>query len=125
MKLACRALGWALAAPLACAADSPLTFDATLALAEQSSPSLAALDARQRAAQARITPAGELPDPQLTLGLDNLPLGGGDAWSLGRDSMTMQRVGLSQALPNAGKRRARVERAAADAEDAGFDVAAN
>ena len=45
MKLACRALGWALAAPLACAADSPLTFDAALALAEQSSPSLAALDA--------------------------------------------------------------------------------
>ena len=125
MKLACRALGWALAAPLACAADSPLTFDAALALAEQSSPSLAALDARQRAAQARITPAGELPDPQLTLGLDNLPVGGVDAWSLSRDSMTMQRVGLSQALPNAGKRRARVERAAADAEDAGFDVEAN
>ncbi|MGE0861893.1 MAG: TolC family protein, partial [Gammaproteobacteria bacterium] len=125
MKLVCRALGWALAAPLACAADSPLTFDAALALAEQFSPSLAALDARQRAAQARITPAGELPDPQLILGLDNLPIGGGDAWSLSRDSMTMQRVGLSQALPNAGKRRARVARAAADAEDAGFHVATN
>ncbi len=125
MKLVCWALGWALAAPLACAADSPLTFDAALALAEQDSPSLAALDARQRAAQARVTPAGELPDPQLTLGLDNLPLGGGDAWSLTRDSMTMQRVGLSQVLPNAGKRHARVARAAADAEDAGFDLAAS
>ena len=54
--------------------------------------------------------------------LDNLPVSGDDNWSLGRDFMTMQRVGVSQDLPNAGKRRARVAQAAAAIADAEFST---
>ncbi|MBL8483740.1 MAG: TolC family protein, partial [Rhodocyclaceae bacterium] len=67
-------------------------------------------------AAARAQAAGELPDPKLILGLENLPLSGADAYSVNRDFMTMQRIGLMQEFPRQAKRSLRVDAARAEAE---------
>lgn len=56
------------------------------------------------AARSESISAGELPDPQLVTGVDNLPVQGGEAWSTTRDFMTMQRIGVMQSVTNADKR---------------------
>lgn len=85
-----------------------LSFQKALATAVQETPSLRANAAQIDAARYSVTPAGELPDPKLALGIDNLPIEGADRYSLTRDSMTMQRIGISQDIPNSAKRDARV-----------------
>jgi len=123
MKIFLLVLGGALLPWLVHGADrSSLSFDETLQLAERNAPSLAAATARDAAARHAALAAGQLPDPKLVMGLDNLPVSGADAWSLGRDFMTMQRVGVSQDLPNGGKRRARVAEAEAAIADAEFSA---
>jgi outer membrane protein TolC len=95
-----------------------LTLDEALRLAEREAPSLAAQSANLEAARHKAVPAGELPDPKLSLGLQNLPIEGADRWRLDREPMTMQMVGLMQEVPNRAKRRARVEAAAAAVDSA-------
>lgn len=93
-----------------------LSFDDALELAGHRAPALAASAAQAEAARAAAIPAGELPDPKLVLGIDNLPVQGPDRFSLTRDSMTMQRIGVMQEFPNRSKRRARVAAAQGKAE---------
>ncbi len=90
-----------------------LTFEDALQLAERRSPSLQAEASKLIAATQNAIPAGELPDPKLLLGLQNLPIEGDAAWRPGEDGMTMQMIGLMQEVPNRGKREARVELAQA------------
>lgn len=85
-----------------------LDFAAALALAEREAPTLAAGTAEIEAARQAAIPAGELPDPQLALGIDNLPIQGAESFSLSRDFMTMQRVGVTQSFPNLAKLDARI-----------------
>lgn len=99
------AVAVAFAAP---AVAAPVSFAEALRLAERNAPTLAAQDARFDAARQAAIPAGELPDPKLVVGLDNLPITGPDRFSLTRESMTMQRIGVMQEVPNGDKRRARV-----------------
>jgi len=61
--------------------------------------------------------AGQLPDPVLRVGVENLPATGPDRFSTTRDSMTMKRIGISQEWLSVSKRalleaaaRASVER---------------
>ena len=96
------------------AGAAPLTLDEALRLAEQNAPSLAARNAQLDAARQAAVSAGELPDPKLNVGIENLPISGADRFSLTRDFMTMQRIGVMQEVPNAGKRRARTEAAQAN-----------
>ncbi|OWJ97667.1 hypothetical protein B6S59_03685 [Pseudomonas sp. A46] len=96
----------------------PLSFEAALRLAEDNAPSLAAENAKLQAASSAAIPAGELPDPKLLLGVQNYPVGGPDRWTIDRDFMTMQMVGVMQEVPNREKRRARVEVAQASVERA-------
>jgi len=91
------------------AAAAPLSFNEALAIAERSTPTLKASAAQEDAARASAIPAGELPDPKLVLGIDNLPIDTGDRFSLSRDFMTMRRIGIMQDFPNQDKRAARVE----------------
>ncbi len=60
--------------------------------------------------------AGTLPDPKLSVGLENLPISGMDRWSLTRESMTGQRLALMQEVPNQAKRAAKVASAQARVE---------
>lgn len=115
----CFAVLLVLATPPGAALAEPLSFNAALDLAERQSPNLAANTAQIGAAQSSAIPAGALPDPKLVIGVDNLPANGADRGRLNRDFMTMQKIGVMQEVPNAGKRRAREEVAAA-----GIDVAA-
>ncbi len=110
-------------APMASA--DPLTFAEALGRASAEAPSVLARRADTEAARLLIKPAGELPDPQLALGVQNLPVSGPDRLELNRDFMTMQSVGVMQEVPNGEKREARVLKATADAGTAraALDVA--
>lgn len=85
-----------------------LTFEAALRLAQAQAPQLKAREADVAAAQSNAVPAGELPDPKLALGIDNLPVSGPEAYSVSRDFMTMRRIGIMQEFPNSAKREARI-----------------
>lgn len=99
------------AAWIASAGASSLGFDDTLTRALQETPALSASASRIAAARQSAIPAGALPDPQLTLGLANIPIDGGDRFSLDSDPMTMRVIGVMQAFPNAAKRSARADAA--------------
>lgn len=103
---------------LSAQAAASLSLDDALQLAERNAPSLQAQQEQISAARHAVVPAGELPDPRLNLGIQNLPVEGSDQWSTNRDFMTMQVVGLSQEVPNRDKRKARVETARATVERA-------
>lgn len=94
----------------------PLTLVEAQRLAVARSQQLAAQDASTAAAREQALAAGQLPDPVLKLGIDNLPANGPDRFSVTRDFMTMRRIGLSQEIPRAEKRQLRAERFERDAE---------
>ena len=108
-------LGWMSVAGLAAAVE-PLGLEDALALAESTTPVLAARQTSLLAAEQRVGPAGELPDPELIVGIDNLPTDGADAGSLTADFMTMRKVGLMQRFVHRDKRTLRQDRAAADVD---------
>lgn len=91
-------------------AAGPLTLQEAVGLAVGRSQQLAANNASITASREMAAAAGELPDPVLKLGVENLPVNGPDRLSLSRDFMTMRRLGLSQELPSAQKRQLRSER---------------
>jgi outer membrane protein TolC len=62
--------------------------------------------------------AGQLPDPTLTAGINNLPVTGPDRFSLTRDFMTMRSVGVMQQFTRTAKRSARAARFEREAEAA-------
>jgi len=90
-----------------------LTLEQAVVLAVERAPQIQARAAAIESAQAEAVSAGRLPNPELVIGLDNVPTTGADAWSLDRDFMTMQKTGVMQAFPNRAKRSSERERAAA------------
>jgi outer membrane protein TolC len=100
----------------AVATDAPLTLAEAQRVAVARSRSLAAQDAAVTAAREMAVAAGQLPDPVATVGVNNLPVNGPDAWSLTRDFMTMTSVGVMQEFTRAEKREARAERFQREAE---------
>lgn len=95
------------------AGAAPLTLQAALDQAVQRSESARAARASLLSANEAAQSAAQLPDPTLRVGVDNLPVTGGDRFSTSRDSMTMKRIGISQEWLSRDKRDAR--QAAADA----------
>jgi outer membrane protein, heavy metal efflux system len=91
----------------ALAGSSALTLDEATRLAEQRAPMLDARRAGISAAREEAARAGALPDPMLSVGIDNLPVTGRDAFDSRADDMTMKRIGLRQEIPSAAKREAR------------------
>jgi len=107
----------ALCAPLrAIAADAPLTLAEAQRRAVERSRQLVGQDFAITASREMAAAAGQLPDPVATLGVNNLPINGPDAWSLTRDFMTMTSVGVMQEFTRAEKREARAERFEREAE---------
>ena len=96
----------------AAAAVPELSLADAVRLAADASAAVAARESAVVAADADRGRAGALPDPMLALGIDNLPVTGGQALDLGAEDMTMQRIGLRQEFLSAAKRAAR--RAVAD-----------
>ena len=104
----------AVVAPLtAMANDVPLSLLDAVKLAETRAPNISAREAAVTAAERAVTPAGQLPDPQLVVGIDNLPVDTSDAFHLNRDFMTMRKVGVMQTFVRKEKRELRTQRATA------------
>ncbi len=114
-RFAVAAIASLLIAP-AVAADPPLSFAETLRIAVERSPQLESQRAMVDAAREMAGPAGELPDPKLKLGVENVPTNGADSWSLTRDFMTMTKIGVMQEFPREEKRKLRSQRAENDAQ---------
>lgn len=120
--------------PVPAAHSLAADLDSLVAQALSASPSLRAATARVEAARARVSPASALPDPMLTLGIINQPLGamtntssahGTTAGTGGPDPMTMRMIGVGQTVPYPGKlglRRRTAEREL-EASQASLDAA--
>lgn len=104
---------FAAAATGAAASAAPLTFAQAIAQATAAAPTIAARGLQADAARVSARAAAALPDPQLQLGLEGFPVSGPTAFDPGRESFSAVRVGVSQDVPNAAKRRARATYAAA------------
>jgi outer membrane protein TolC len=98
------------------AADGPLTLDAAIELALREAPQVVAAQSSLEGAQAYLPSAGRLPDPELIVGVDNLPVNGADQFSLTRDFMTMSKVGVMQTVPAGDKRHYRAEAASREVD---------
>lgn len=79
-----------------------LGLNQAVALALQQDPGIRQLQAEERAIQNQAVAVGQLPDPMLSLGIVNLPT---NSFTVGRESMTMQTIGVQQDFP-AGHTRA-------------------
>jgi len=96
-------------------AGTTLTLEEALDIAESRSAQLAAQKASASAAAALVPAAGQNPDPKLIAGIENVPVEGGNAWSLNADGMTMRRVGIMQEFMRGAKLDARTARQEAEA----------
>jgi outer membrane protein TolC len=106
-------------------AQPTLSLDQALRLAQDRSRQLTAQDLAAAAAREMSAAAGQLPDPTLKAGINNLPIDGADRFSLTRDFMTMRSIGVMQELTRDEKRKARSARFEREAQlaEAGRAVA--
>ena len=102
------------AASASWAAD-PLTLTEAQSIAASRSQQLVAQGALTAAARDQAVAAGQLPDPVIKFGIDNIPVNGPDRGSLTRDFMTMRRIGIMQEITRSEKRQLRSERFERDA----------
>ena len=108
-------IGLALSAAESHAAPSLSLMDAQR-IASGDAPQIDAQAAVLRAAQQISLGAGELPDPKLIVGIDNVPIDGADKFNLTRDFMTMRKIGFMQDFTHAEKRQLRGDRATAEVQ---------
>jgi outer membrane protein TolC len=100
------------------AAESPdweRRLEEAVSRAVSANPSIAEMEARVDTARHRTAQAGAMPDPELEVGVQDVPP---SDFSFTRDDFTMTKVTARQTFPAAGKRGARTREAAAGAESA-------
>ena len=106
-----------LVAPAAlCAAEASLSLPEAQRIAAERSRQLVAQDSAVLASREMAVVAGQLPDPSLKFGIENLPVNGSDAFSTTADFMTMRRIGVMQEFTRGEKRQLRAERFEREAE---------
>jgi hypothetical protein len=98
----------------ASAGAMPLTFSQALDRAVGDAPAVAARGLQADAARVAAVAAAALPDPRLQFGFEGFPASGPNAFKPRRDDFSAVRLGISQDVPNAAKRRARALTAEAD-----------
>lgn len=89
----------------------PLSLEQAVQASTAQSQRIVAAQAQTRAARERVGAAGQLPDPVLKLGINDLPVSGRDRFSLTREPDTQRSIGVMQEFTRADKRQARTERA--------------
>jgi len=97
-------------------AQQALSLPEAQRLALARSQQLVSKDAAAQTAREMSLAAGQLPDPVLKLGINNVPLSGPERFSLSRDFMTMRSIGVMQELTRSDKRRLRTERVERDVD---------
>jgi outer membrane protein TolC len=110
---------WLVVFPLAASLTGPavagqLTFAGALERADAGAPSLQASALKVDAARAASRAAGQLPDPKLSVGIQDFPVSGPNAGRYDQEDFAMARVGIAQDVPNAARRRAEVAGATAE-----------
>src|SRR3546814_15233633 len=68
------------------------------------SSDLSAFTRTARAAEEAAVAARQLPDPQLTIGIQNLPVTGSEAFDINADFMTMKTIGIMRTQVREAKR---------------------
>lgn len=94
-----------LAGRAAHAQDAGLTLDEALQIATSRSSSIQAAQASVRGSSDVVVKAGQLPNPTLNLSVQNLPINGPNAFTIGQDNFTMRGVGIQQEWVSREKRR--------------------
>ena len=97
-------------------AASTLSLADAQRIATGDAPQIDAQAAALRAAQQASLGAGELPDPKLIVGIDNVPTDGDDRFNLTRDFMTMRKIGVMQEFTRNEKLKLRSDRATAEVQ---------
>jgi cobalt-zinc-cadmium efflux system outer membrane protein len=101
---------------LAAETDAPLTMEETARLSLVDQPLLTGREAKIQAEEHQAVAAAQLPDPQLSSGIKELPIDTSEAFSTRRDNFTEFTIGLSQDFPRAEKRRLEGARKQLDAD---------
>ncbi|MGF6245184.1 outer membrane protein TolC [Paraburkholderia sp. GAS38] len=94
-----------LAGRAAHAQDAGLTLDEALQIATLRSPSIQAAQASVRGSSDVVVKAGQLPNPTLNLSVQDLPINGPNAFTIGQDNFTMRGIGIQQEWVSPAKRR--------------------
>ena len=104
---------------------APLSLEEALRLASEQSLAARAARAGATGAAEAARAAAQLPDPMLSVGIDNLPATGPDRFRPNADFQTMKRIGISQEWVSPRKRQLREAAAQAQSgkEAAGIGVA--
>jgi cobalt-zinc-cadmium efflux system outer membrane protein len=84
-----------------------ISFDDAIHQAVERAPALAARQAQTRAAEEDAHRAAAMPDPQLTFGLQDLPVTGSGAFDPSANDFTMKKIGVMQTISARAKRQAR------------------
>lgn len=74
-------------------AKNTVSLEQAITIAQQNDPWLHGSQLKQSAVENRSVASGTLPDPQISLGVMNLPT---DTWDLDQEGMTQLKVGVSQ-----------------------------
>ena len=100
------------------------TLEASLQAAQAWSAGLSANAHQVNALENMAVSAGQLPDPKLLVGVDNVPVQGSNSHRLTREGMTMEKIGISQTWVSGTKRQRKVDTLQAQAREveAGKDV---
>jgi cobalt-zinc-cadmium efflux system outer membrane protein len=96
--------------------NAPLTMEEAARLATVDQPLLTEREAKIHAEEHQAVAAAQLPDPQLSGGMKELPIDTSEAFSTRRDNFTEFTIGLSQDFPRAEKRRLQGTRKQLDAD---------
>ncbi len=112
------AFGLALSQAAAAQPAPSLSLEETVALATAHAADAESSRGAVEAAVQMAVAAGQLPDPVLKLGLNNVPVDGPDRFSLSRDFMTQRSISVMQEFTRSDKRRAKAARFDAEASAA-------
>jgi outer membrane protein TolC len=93
------------ASRVAHAQDAGMTLDAALEIATSRSSSIQAAQASVRGSSDVVVKAGQLPNPTLNLSVQDLPINGSNAFTIGQDNFTMRGIGIQQEWVSHEKRR--------------------
>ncbi len=115
LALAAQDLGSARAEPSAPPAGAVLQLPEAVALARGDQPTVAAFEREAGASEQAAVAARTLPDPQLSVGVQNYPVTGGVAFNPTRDDMTMYTFGVMREQVRRSRREAEAARLRAEA----------
>ncbi|AVJ18642.1 TolC family protein [Serratia rhizosphaerae] len=118
-------VGWLLLVCCSASAQAAgLTLEQSLSAAERYSAELSANRHQVSALRNMADSALQLPDPKLKLGIENIPVQGGNGHRLTRDGMTMGRIGIMQDYVSGNKRQRKADTLRAEAEKTSANSAA-